>query len=178
MSKNEEKLVMKHLLTITDKDITGSEKLSTAKPRIAVNAVLFDTFGKIALSYVGKYDLHTLPGGGVDPGEDFHAALKREIREETGCDCEITGELGHISENRSEHDFTQERYYYLARIVGEKGELNLTDEELGENTTVVWHSLEQALQIVSGKQHDNYRCKFIQKRDISALTEILAKGNP
>jgi hypothetical protein len=36
---------MKHLLTVTDKDITGSEKLSAAKPRIAVNAVLFDIDG-------------------------------------------------------------------------------------------------------------------------------------
>jgi len=165
---------MKHLLTITDKDITGLSKLSTAEPRKAVNAVLFDIDGNIALSYVGKYDLHTLPGGGVEPSEGFHAALKREVCEETGCDCEITGELGQINENRSEHDFTQERYYYLAQVVGEKSDLQLTDEELNENTTVVWYPLEQAIKIISDKQHDNnYRCKFIQKRDIAALTEAL-----
>ena len=164
---------MKHLLTITDKDITGSEKLSAAEPRIAVNAVLFDIDGNIALSYMGKYDLHTLPGGGVDPGEDLHAAVKREIWEETGCDCVINGELGQTIENRSEHDFTQERYYYLARVVGDKGELHLTDEEINENTTAVWHPLEQALKIISEKQHDNYQRKFIQKRDIAVLTEAL-----
>jgi len=79
---------MKHIITITDKEITGSNKLSSAEPRIAVNAVLFDVGGNIALSYMGKYDLHTLPGGGVEPGEDYHVALKREIWEETGCDCE------------------------------------------------------------------------------------------
>ncbi|MDD4296884.1 MAG: hypothetical protein PHC69_07990 [Ruminiclostridium sp.] len=50
---------MRHILTITDKDITGSDKLSSAEPRIAVNAILFDTEGNIALSYMGKYDLHT-----------------------------------------------------------------------------------------------------------------------
>ena len=164
---------MKHLLTITDKDITGSEKLSTADPRIAVNAVLFDFEDNIALSYMGKYNLHTLPGGGVDPGEDLHSAVKREIWEETGCDCEIIGELGQISENRSEHDFTQERYYYLARVVGEKGELHLTDEEINENTTVVWHPLAQAFNTIFEKQHDNYQRKFIQKRDITVLTEAL-----
>jgi len=168
---------MKHLLTITDKDITGSAMLSAAEPRIAVNAVLFDADGNIALSYMGKYDLHTLPGGGVDPGEDFHAAVKREIWEETGCDCEIIGELGQISENRCEHDFTQERYYYMARVVGDIGELHLTDEEINENTTVVWQPLEQALKIISEKQHDNYQRKFIQKRDIAALTEALIWAN-
>ena len=102
---------MRHILTITDKDITGAETLSTAEPRIAVNAVLFDADKCIALSYMGKYDLHTLPGGGIDPGEDLIAAVKRETLEETGCRCEIIGELGQIFENRSEHDFTQERYY-------------------------------------------------------------------
>ncbi|MFA7206158.1 MAG: hypothetical protein WC102_07480, partial [Saccharofermentanales bacterium] len=52
--------------TITDQDITGSDKLSLAPPRVAVNAVLLDADSKIALSYVGRYDLHTLPGGGVE----------------------------------------------------------------------------------------------------------------
>lgn len=164
---------MKHLRTITDKDITGSNRLSSANPRIAVNAVLFDADGNIALSYMGKYDLHTLPGGGIETGEDFHTALKREIWEETGCRCEIIGDLGQIIENRYEHDFTQERYYYIARVVGKKGSLHLTDEEIAENTTVVWYSLEQALEIISEKQHDNYQRKFIQKRDIAALTNAV-----
>ena len=44
---------MKHILTITDKEITGSDKLSTAQPRIAVNAVLFDADESIDLCYIG-----------------------------------------------------------------------------------------------------------------------------
>jgi 8-oxo-dGTP diphosphatase len=164
---------MRHILTITDKDITGAETLSAKKPRIAVNAVLFDSDKNIALSYMGKYDLHTLPGGGVDPGEDLMTAVKREILEETGCQCEIIGELGRIFENRSEHDFTQERSYFVARVVGEKGGLSLTDEEIAESTTVEWHPLEQALEMITSKQHNVYRWKFIQKRDTAVLKEAL-----
>ena len=164
---------MKQILTITDKDITGSDKLSAVKPRLAVNAVLFDADGYIALSYMSQYDLHTLPGGGVEKDEALHTAVKREIWEETGCKCEIIADLGQIIENRSEHDFTQERSYYIARVIGEKGSLHLTNEEIAEGTSVVWFSLEQALKIIIEKQHDSYQRKFIQRRDVAVLTEAM-----
>ena len=165
--------MMKHILTITDKNITGSNKLSASPPRIAVNAVLFDADKNIALCYMGKYDLHTLPGGGVEAGEDLQTAVKREIWEETGCQCKIIEELGQITENRYEHDFTQERSYYIAHVIGEKGALHLTNEEIAEDTVVVWLPFEQALRIIRDIEHDNYQRKFIQKRDITALTEAL-----
>ncbi|MDD4495905.1 MAG: phosphotransferase, partial [Eubacteriales bacterium] len=74
---------------------------------------------------------------------------------------------------RYDHDFTQERSYYIARVTGEKGVLHLTDEEIAENTSVVWLPIEQALRIISEKEHDNYQRKFIQKRDLAALTEAM-----
>lgn len=163
---------MKHIITITDKDITGADTLSSAKPRIAVNAVLFDVDSNIALSYRRDFNLYTLPGGGVEVDEDLHEAVKREIWEETGCDCEIIGELGQIIENRAEFDFTQERYYYIAQVLGEKGVLHLTDAEIAADTTVVWFSPEQAFKIISEGQHERYQHKFIQKRDIAAFTEV------
>ncbi len=36
----------------------------------------------------------TLPKGGLEEGEDHAAAAIREVREETGIECVITGELG------------------------------------------------------------------------------------
>ena len=162
---------MKHLLTITDQEITGSDRRSSAAPRIAVNAVLFDADNRIALSYIGKYDLYTLPGGGVEHGEDLHAAVMREMWEETGCDCVIRGELGKIVENRAAQDFTQERSYYIATVIGEKGGLHLTDEEIAEETTVVWHTLEQAIRLIGEKSPACYKHRFFQKRDLAALME-------
>ena len=44
---------------------------------------------------VTKHELWTLPGGGVDHGEDPRAAVVREIHEETGLHAEV-GETAHV----------------------------------------------------------------------------------
>ena len=65
--------------------------------RYAVRALLFNPDNELLLiNYAPNPDIHLLEqapvlrvnwgaaGGGIDPGEDLHAALKREIFEETG----------------------------------------------------------------------------------------------
>ena len=164
---------MKHLLSLSDKDITGSDALSSAEPRIAVNAILFNNEDKIALIYMEGWNLYTLPGGGVDSGEGLLDAVKREVREETGYECEILGELGMVTENRGEDDTTQKRYYYFARAIGEPGEVQLTDFEISANISVQWHTLKQALQIVSDNKPKYYKENFIRRRDIAVLEEAI-----
>jgi 8-oxo-dGTP pyrophosphatase MutT (NUDIX family) len=44
----------------------------------------------LLLNERGEWDL---PGGRPDPGEDYRAALKREVREETGLDVEVGAAL-------------------------------------------------------------------------------------
>ena len=66
---------------------------------LAVKALVYDGEGRILLiqrsmsskHYAGQWDL---PGGKVDPGETFDAALVREIKEETGLDISLTGVAG------------------------------------------------------------------------------------
>ena len=164
---------MKRLATITDKDVTGSDALSNAAPSTSVNAVLFDQNGHVALCYFGKFNFHTIIGGGVEASEDMITAVKREVLEEAGCDCEIVCEIGYTFENRAEHDNTLERYYYIARVVGEKGELQLTEKEMSQKVAVCWYPLEQALQIIKENNSLIYQQKFIQKRDIIVLTEVI-----
>ena len=164
---------MKHLLSLTDKDITGSDKLSLAQPRIAVGIVLLDADNKIALSHIGIWDLYGLPGGGVDDGEDLLAAVKREALEETGCQCEIIREIGKTYQNSESDGFVQEKTYYLARVVGEKGDLHLEDYEIASETTVKWYLPEQAIQVISERKSDSLGEEFMKRRDLAVLKAVM-----
>jgi len=164
---------MKQLLSITDKDIYGSDELSANKPRVAVGLVLFDENKNIALSHIGIWDLHMLPGGGVDEGEDLISAAKREAWEETGCRCEIIADLGKTYQNSAKENFVQEKYHYLARVIGQKGELHLEEYEIESNTTVRWYSIEQALNIISKENPRDILHEFLKRRDTTVLDEAI-----
>lgn len=68
---------------------------------LAVKAVILDGESRVLLLkrsgssrfYVGKWEL---PGGKVDPGEDFAEALLREIAEETDLDVSINRLAGAV----------------------------------------------------------------------------------
>ncbi|MFZ4843131.1 NUDIX hydrolase [Mycetocola saprophilus] len=88
----------------------------------------------------------TLPGGGIDPGEDPADAVIREIFEETGFHAEVTGLIGIDSLVTPTHrrlDPTKRvplhnlRIVYRAKITG--GELRY--EENGSTDWAAWHEL-------------------------------------
>ncbi|WP_418358735.1 MULTISPECIES: NUDIX hydrolase [Shewanella] len=58
--------------------------------RLSAHAVITNEQGHVLLLKATYADKHWgLPGGGFDPGETIHQALKRECLEELGCDVNI-----------------------------------------------------------------------------------------
>jgi 8-oxo-dGTP diphosphatase len=70
--------------------------LQPSHPQLAVSAAIFRD-GKILLVRRARFPakgFYSLPGGRVEFGETLHAALVREIGEETGLTVEIVGLAG------------------------------------------------------------------------------------
>ena len=60
----------------------------------AVSVVIIDGQGRILLIRRTDNNYWSIPGGGIEPGESVRQAASREVMEETGINCEVTGLVG------------------------------------------------------------------------------------
>ena len=106
--------------------------------KVSVAALVTNEEGKILLVN-SPWRGWEYPGGLIEPGESFEAALKREILEESGVEIEITGFVGickNVEKDIVNIDFT-------ARKIG--GSLATSEE----STEVGWFSPEEAMEVIT-----------------------------
>lgn len=162
---------MKQICELNDKIILEQDGLSSKAPRLAARAIVRNRDGLYAVMYVEKFKLHSLPGGGMEDGEDALTALRREVYEETGCTCDNIQELGMVSENRASLDCTQINYYYVVTTADAPGEIYLTEAEQARGTVVEWHTLDEMVRLINEQEFDRAQAKYVKARDVAALRE-------
>ena len=162
---------MKLIAEITDKEILGTDGLSYAKPRYTARAIVKngDLYAVICSE---KFHPYSLPGGGVDEGENIITALKREMLEETGCACKKISELGMVKENRARADYTQCSYYYVVEA-DSVGAPKFTEEETNSGTTLQWHTLPEMIKLINELEPKTYQQQYLKARDVAALNEYI-----
>ncbi|MGH7203825.1 MAG: NUDIX domain-containing protein [Candidatus Levyibacteriota bacterium] len=112
---------------------------------VGVGAAIFNKGGKLFLSKRGikaknERGKWEIPGGGVEFGETFEQALKREIKEEIGVEIEVMDLLGicdHIIPKEKQHWVAPT---YLCKI--SKGTPKILEPE--KCAEMGWYSIEEA----------------------------------
>ncbi|MFH8251787.1 NUDIX hydrolase [Microbacterium sp. B2969] len=116
--------------------------------RVAAYAVVVDDAHRVLLAHwnEGRRAAWTMPGGGLEPGEDPEQAARREVWEETGYKVEILELLGIHSRvippsRRIAEDATDPlhalRIVYRARVTGGR----LRNEVDGSTDRAEWFPL-------------------------------------
>lgn len=162
---------MKQICELNDKIVLGTDGLSTKAPRITARAIVKNQDGLYAVMYADKFKLHSLPGGGVEDGEDVLTALRREIYEETGCVCDKIQVLGIVSENRASLDYTQINHYFVVTTTHTSGNNHLTEAEQDSRTVVEWHTFDEMVRLINEQEFDRVQGKYLKARDVVALRE-------
>jgi 8-oxo-dGTP diphosphatase len=157
------------IITLVNPEQVSETEVSAFTHRHAARAVVFDSEGRIALLHVTKYGYHKLPGGGVENGEDLTAALRRECREEIGCEILVGESLGEVHEYRREFLQHQISYCFAARVLGEKGVSQFMPDGEADGFKVEWFYPEESLMVLGSETPSDYTGKFILVRDIAIV---------
>ena len=160
---------MKLICELNDKLVLGKDGRSVKEPRLTARAIVKNPNGLYAVMYSDKFKLYSLPGGGVEDGEDILSALRREVHEETGCVCDEVQELGIVVENRASLDYTQINYYFVVTTRHTQGENHLTEEEQTSRTVVQWHIFDDMVRLMNEQDFEQVQGKYLKARDMAGL---------
>ena len=110
--------------------------------RTGVGIILLNSKNKI---FVGKRkdnpgDKWQMPQGGVDNGEDFHTAMRRELHEETSIkNIKIIKEINQLYEYELPKDLIgiiwkgkfrgQKQKWFITKFLGNESEINLNTQQ-------------------------------------------------
>lgn len=160
------------LIKLLNPQNVSEEEVKNYSTREASRAVVFDYDNKIALLHISKENYYKLPGGGIEEREDKITALNRECLEEIGCKIEVINEVGLIVEYRKINNEKQTSYCYIAKVKGDKGQPNFTDEEKSKGFEATWFTYEEAIKrLRSGESIFGKDNSYIIPRDIAFLEE-------
>ena len=140
--------------------------------RESARAVVVDENNLVAIIYSNKRKFCSLPGGGLEENEDHGTAMKREIKEEIGCDVEIIKEIGFTTEYRKPSKLRQIAYCYLTKVVGEKGEPSLTEDEIEDGYQTLWMPIDEAIKKIQDTDVDIYWWPYVKIREVSFLEAV------
>ena len=142
---------MKPLAIFTQKDVfpeQEEQKNIAFEDPLTGKAIVFDHGNDVALVGNKVNSFYLLPGGGINKDESVENGIVRECLEEIGCHVKLLNNVGMVEDYRDRDKKHCINYCYTAKLIGEKGELQLTEDENGNGMHVIWVSLDEATKIL------------------------------
>lgn len=140
---------MRHINTLIHPDIDHLDDKKIFQ-RNAARAIVLDG-EDILMLYTERYHDYTIPGGGVDEGEDIIAGMVRELQEETGAqNIHLIKPFGLFEEFRpwikGNADVVHMlSYCYTCKIDRHLGKTNYEDYEQKNGMKPVWINIHDAI---------------------------------
>lgn len=126
--------------------------------REIVRAILLDENNNVCIEYLldddgfGPRDYYETPGGGIKPNETHEEAIKREIAEEVGYECNVVSYLGEVDDYYNLIYRKNHNYYYLCKIT-RKVEQHLEEDEKIRINKIMFVPIETAIELYEGMQN-------------------------
>ena len=138
--------------------------------RMACRWVIIDENGQIPLLFDSYKKYYKLPWWWMEWEEDKIEALKREVKEESGCEIEDIKEIWTVTEKSS--NWKQISYCFIWKIVS-KWEPHFTEKEIGRWYQLKWMSLDEALLLMKDSLHATEYGGDKQERDLFILEKAI-----
>lgn len=161
---------MRLLKSTTHPDLNNLQTNATSFHRQAARGIILRG-EEILMLYTKRYHDYSIPGGGVDEGEDIRQGLIRELEEETGAHTiSIVSEFGRYEEYRPWYkdgfDFVHMESFCFVCSIGETlGDTKLEAHEIQNGMHPVWINIHDAIS------HNEHTMAHSDKKGMSIERE-------
>lgn len=169
---------MRLLKSTTHSDITDLS--ASTFTRFAARGIVLRG-ENILMLYTERYHDYTLPGGGIDEGEEKLAGLIRELKEETGAqNIRDISEFGQYEEYRPwyKDDFAimhMVSYCYVCNIDEELVDPDFEPHEIQNGMMPVWMNIHEAIAHNEHTMENSTKKGLSIERETFLLKQIVAE---
>lgn len=127
--------------------------------------------GLLLTVYEEKWDLTSLPGGGLEPAESLAECVLREIKEETGVIATNPVEMVRVVEHFATESFIS--IYFVCEFQAQTTDTSFTEVEQEVNLQTRWLSLLDVMTILSNEPSKHPFGENIHNREFIGLINSL-----